>query len=278
MSSIDDFAHLKISLKDILFATYNFSEKNHISSSRIAKTYKGQIRRWSHKRIKIDAERYYTKEEEMFWMQLFTLSSLKHQNLRSLVGFCDEDDEKIIIYRHETTRGMLNQYLSDPLLLTWVQRLKICVGLAKALSYIHYDETRDFSVIHRMINSFAVQLDTDWEPKLYHFGHSMKIKASQRHHSFHTNLKYVDGESIIKDDEDEEYLDRLAITHYRKKELDKIIDSKLWKQMDLHSFNMFAEIAYECLDEERSRRPNIDVIAPRLEKALELARENMPIV
>lgn len=47
--------------------------------------------------------------------------------------------------------------------------------------------------------------------------------------------------------------------------------------MDLHSLNMFAEIAYDCLDEEQSRRQNIDDIVLRLEKALVLARENRQV-
>ncbi|GKD09779.1 kinase-like domain, phloem protein 2-like protein [Tanacetum coccineum] len=90
---------------------------------------------------------------------------------------------RITARRHET-RGSLNNYLSDPMLLTWMRRLEISVGLAQALSYIHYDEPRDFSVIHRNISSATVQLNDNWEPKLSDFERSMKIKASKRHQSF----------------------------------------------------------------------------------------------
>ncbi|GJZ95677.1 kinase-like domain, phloem protein 2-like protein [Tanacetum coccineum] len=240
-------------------------------------------------------------------MEISMLSNLKHKNLVSLVGFCDENDEKIIINKDDT-RGSLSNYLSDPMLLTWVRRLKICVGIAHALSNIHYDEARDFSVIHRLITSGTVVLSDDWEPKLSDFECSMKIGASERNHSFHTYTPtYVNGygdptyietksvnhksdiysfgivlfellcgrESII-DEDDNKYLGLAAIFHYRNKILEELIDPVLWKQMDLQSFDMFAAIAYECLDEERSRRPNIDDIVPRLEKALELALENRP--
>ncbi|GJV31670.1 kinase-like domain, phloem protein 2-like protein, partial [Tanacetum coccineum] len=328
----NQFAHLKVPLQNILSATNNFSKENAIRKSEHAKEYKGQllwsgelentIRKsvhakeykghllWSGELIDITARRLKKQRnrEQLFWMEISMLSSLKHKNVVSLVGFCDENDEKIIIYRNET-RGMLNEYLSDPMLLTWVRRLEISVCLAHALSYIHYDEQRDFSVIHRLISSSRVLLNDEWEPKLCGFEDFMKIKASQRHHSFHTNrLEYVYGygdptyiktkrvnhksdmysfgivlfellcgrESIIDYNYDN-YLSSLAITHYREKKLDNIIDNVLWKQIDLHSFNMFAEIAYDCLDDERSRRPNIDDIAPRLEKALDLARENKPI-
>nr|GEZ13335.1 protein kinase-like domain, phloem protein 2-like protein [Tanacetum cinerariifolium] len=246
--------------------------------------------------------------EQQFWMEISVLSSLKHKNLVSLVGFCDENDEKIIIIKFETN-GCLGNSLSDSRLLTWVRRLEICVDLANALNYIHYDEPRDFSIIHRNIHSWSVLLNDNWQPKLSEFKLSMKIKASQRHLSFDTdNVWYTKGytdptyletrsahhksdmysfgivmfellcgrKSVIDDDQDNMYFALMAVAHYRDKKLNEIVDWDLWKQMDSPSFEIFVEIAYDCLNEERSQRPNIDDIVPRLEKALELARENTP--
>nr|GEX78896.1 protein kinase-like domain, phloem protein 2-like protein [Tanacetum cinerariifolium] len=151
---------------------------------------------WSGELIDIHARRLNkrrTEREQLFWMEISMLSTLKHKNLVSLVGFCDENDEKIIIIKLET-RGGLGNYLSEPILLTWVRRLEICVGLANALSYIHYDEPRDFSVIHQKLCSAIVLLNNDWEPKLYYFDFSMKIEASQRHLSFHNNkIEHLNG-------------------------------------------------------------------------------------
>ncbi|GKG27101.1 hypothetical protein Tco_0402804, partial [Tanacetum coccineum] len=70
------------------------------------------------------------------------------------------------------------------------------------------------------------------------------------------------------------YLASVAVNHYREKKLNEIIDWDLWNQMDSQSFNTFAKIAYDCLNEERSERPNIDEIVTRLEKALELQQEH----
>ncbi|GJZ35064.1 kinase-like domain, phloem protein 2-like protein, partial [Tanacetum coccineum] len=308
----NEFAHLKVPLANIISATNNFAEENVISTSDIGKRYKGQLL-LSGELIDITAQRLKkerTDREQLFWMEISMLSSLKHKNVVSLVGFCDEDDDKIIIIRNEKARGMLKNYLSDSMSLTWVRRLEICVGVAHALSYIHYDEPRDFSVIHRAIDSFNVLLNDDWEPMLLGFEQSMKIKASQRHHSFHSNrVKGVNGygdptylktkrvshksdiysfgivmfellcgrESII-DGQDNKYLGPVAIFHYKKKILYEIIDPVLWKQMDLRSLNFFAEIAYECLNEEQSQRPNIDEIVARLESALELQMESQNVV
>nr|GEZ66046.1 protein kinase-like domain-containing protein [Tanacetum cinerariifolium] len=230
----NEFGHVKIPLEDILSATNNCAQENVLGENKIEKRYKGQLL-WSGELIHIHAQRFKKERndrEQLFWTEISMLSTLKHKNVVSLVGFCDENDEKIII---------------------------ITVDMGAKTG----DITR-------------VVLNDDWEPKLCDFDHSMKINASQRHHSFHTNLvKHVNGKSII-DDQDNNRLAPLAITHYREKKLDNIIHKDLWIQIDLHSFNMFVEIAYECLDEERSRRPNIDDIVPRLEKALELARQNRP--
>ncbi|GJW80319.1 kinase-like domain, phloem protein 2-like protein [Tanacetum coccineum] len=307
-SRMDNLAHLKLPLQSILSATNNFDDKHVLVRSGYDKRYTGQLS-WSGELLFINARRYNKDSDEMFWTEVLMLSSLKHQNLVSLLGFCDENGEKISITRHDDIQGSLSNYLSDATLLTWVQRLKISVGLAHALSYIHFDEPRDFSVIHRDISSISVLLNDNFEPKLSDFETSMKIEASQRHHSFHTSKVwsrdgYIDPtyektksvnhktdmysfgivlfellcgrESIIANDTNK-YLAAAAILFYKEKKLNEIVDWDLWKQIDSQSFGMFAEIAYDCLNDELSQRPNIYEIVPRLEKALELARENRRI-
>nr|GEW74155.1 protein kinase-like domain, phloem protein 2-like protein [Tanacetum cinerariifolium] len=238
-----EFAHLRVPLDNILSATNNFAEQNVIGEDCSEQRYKGQLL-WS----------------------------------VSLVGFCDENDERIIIQKYNSM-GSLSNYLSDPMLLTWVRRLEISVGIAQALSYIHFDKSRDFSVIHRRISSNTVLLDDDWEPKLSLSEYSMKIKASQRHNSFYAaSLRGIYGHG------DPTYIETKSFNH--KSDMysfgtvlfellcDEIIDPVLWKQMDPRSFNVFAKTAYECMNEERSRRPDISEVVTRLENALKLQMEH----
>ncbi|GKB40641.1 kinase-like domain, phloem protein 2-like protein [Tanacetum coccineum] len=193
----DDLAHLKIPLENILSATNNFDEENLTETADFGNAYTGQLL-WSGELIKIIARRFNKDEwddekEQQFCMQISLLSTLKHKNVVSLVGFCDENDENIIVTKFETWLS-LDNYLSDAMMLTWLQRLEICVGLANALSYIHYDEAREFSVIHRNIDSLNVLLNDNWEPKLSEFRLSMKIEASQRHHSFRVDkVRDIEG-------------------------------------------------------------------------------------
>ncbi|GJV06151.1 kinase-like domain, phloem protein 2-like protein [Tanacetum coccineum] len=308
-SAPNHLAHLRIPLEDIESATNYFDDKNILGTIGFYNVYKGKVC-WYGELIDITAWRLTNRAwddeiEQQFWMEISMLSSLKHKNLVSIVGFCNEVGEETIIYKYDS-RGRLGNYLSVSMLLTWVKRLEISVGIAHALSYIHYDEPRDFSVVHRNISSKTVRLNNDWEPKLTEFQHSIKIKASERHHTFHTDSiwstkGYTDPtyletgsvnhksdiysfgivlfellcgrESAIAGDINK-YLSPVAIFNYREKTLDDIIDPDLWKQMDPQSYNVFAEIAYDCLNEERSQRPNIDDIVTRLEKALQLQLES----
>ncbi|GKE79587.1 kinase-like domain-containing protein, partial [Tanacetum coccineum] len=275
MFSSDDFAHLKIPLQNFLIATDNFSDKNLGGEHLYAKKYWGRLLQ-SGELIDICVRRFKEEHEdrnELFWTEVCMLSSLKHKNIVSIIGFCDENDEKIIIYKYPSRASLFN-YLSDPMMFTWVRRLEICVGLANMLSYIHYDELRDFSVIHRNINCYTVWINDEWEPMLVDWELSLKIKASQRHHSFHTHTvsvwdregyadqAYLETKSVnhksdiysfgivmfellcgrksMADHQDNKYLTPMAIFHYREKILDEIIDPVLWKQMDPQSFHVFA--------------------------------------
>nr|GEZ37239.1 protein kinase-like domain-containing protein [Tanacetum cinerariifolium] len=273
--------------------------------------YWGQLM-WSGELIKIHAQRWnqeWDEKEQEFWMEISMLSTLKHKNLVLLVGFCDENGEKIIIMKVEAVFSLEN-LLIETIMLTWVKRLEICVGVAHALSYIHYDEHRDFSVIHQNIDSETIGLNDNFEPKLSEFRLSMKINASQRHDSFrvdkvwdmegYTDPTYIETKivsqksdiysfgvvmfellcgrkAVLNNDRDNNYLAPMAILHYKEKTLNDIINQDLSKQMDSISFNIFVETAYACLNYEQSQRPNIDEVVTRLTKALEVAHVNKTI-
>ncbi|KAL7617476.1 hypothetical protein Lser_V15G03164 [Lactuca serriola] len=295
------FAHLQIPLEEIVSATSNFSEANIIQRTGFGKAYKGQLLR-SEQLIDIFAHRLDSEHGQgkpEFWKEISILSSLKHENLVSLVGFCDEEDEKIVITKLETN-GSLDKFLRD-LTLTWIRRLEICVGVAHALSYIYYDKGRDFSVIHRDIKSSNVLLDDHWKAKLCGFNLSINQKAARRHHlclvhavgtvgycdptylqsgsASHKSDVYSLGvvlfevlcgrNAFMATEGDSRLFAPLVKSHYELGKLDDLIYPDLWKQMHPQSFKIFSETAYYCLKEQRSQRPSIDQIVIKLEKALE---------
>ncbi|GJV28594.1 kinase-like domain, phloem protein 2-like protein [Tanacetum coccineum] len=97
----------------ILSATNNFAEENKVEIAEFGNQYQGQLL-WSGELITICARRYnkeWSQREQQFRMEISMLSSLKHKNLVSLVGFCDENDEKIIIIKFETEEALITIYV-----------------------------------------------------------------------------------------------------------------------------------------------------------------------
>ncbi|GKA88565.1 kinase-like domain, phloem protein 2-like protein, partial [Tanacetum coccineum] len=288
-----EFLHLQIPLPEIVTATSNFAAENLIKEDSFGKDYKGQMLR-SGQLTDIVARRLdciYGQEVKLFGA-ISIHSSLQHKNIISFIGFCNENDEKIIIYEH-AARGSLDQHLTDATL-TWLRRLQICIGVARALSHVHYD------VIHCDINSSKVFLDKDWEAKLSGFELSTKYPENWRHrilfsHHFDSSgnidpmyLKsaivtpkydvYSFGvilfevlcgrKATIGDSGVDQSLAEMAKRHFEDRKLDEIIVEGLRKQMDLESLTIFSNTAYNCL-KEGVQRPTMDQVVRDLEEALE---------
>ncbi|KAL8259762.1 hypothetical protein R6Q59_027715 [Mikania micrantha] len=303
MSSFDNkFEYLKIPLRNIQIATNNFADEN-ITWDGVFGDYKGRLLVCG-KLIDIVARRldpqfgHGTKE---FQTEIMMLSSLKHQNLVSIVGYCDEEDEKIIVNKFEAN-GCLDQYLSDPVTLTWTRRLRICLGIARALSYIHYDKERSFSVIHRDVKCSRILLDDKWEPKLSGFELSTMQPATRRLYLViddacgtfgYVDPAYSKSASVshksdvysfgvvlfevltgwkaysFRDKKGESFAE-VTKSHYENETLVDIIHPGLMNQMDSKALQIFSEAAYCCLNEQRAQRPNIDSVVFALDRALEL--------
>ncbi|KAJ0811020.1 putative protein kinase RLK-Pelle-CR4L family [Helianthus annuus] len=175
------FAEYKRPLEEIVKATNHFSEENLIREGGFGKIYKGNLV-LPEKTTEIVARRLhydYGQDDFQFWNEISMLVSLKHDSLVTFIGFCDEEGEKIIINAHEVNES-LDKHLSN-LDLTWLQRLKICVDVARALSYIHCDDGRESSVIHRNIKSSKILLDEKWKPKLSGFELSKATTKARKH-------------------------------------------------------------------------------------------------
>ncbi|KAF5812813.1 putative protein kinase RLK-Pelle-CrRLK1L-1 family [Helianthus annuus] len=136
MSSLEEeLAPLRIPLVAVSIATDNFAEVNLLKRGRKEDVYKGVLL-WPWCEVDVEIEviviRGYVFK---FHEEIKRLSGFNHKNAASLIGFCDEGDERMIVMEH-AVNGSLDAHISDPTL-TWSQRLHICFGAALALSYWH---------------------------------------------------------------------------------------------------------------------------------------------
>ena len=93
----------------------------------------------------------------------------------TLLGFCDHKDEKIVVYEYMPNGSLHDRlYCSDvkkePL--TWKHRLKICIGAAHGLHYLHTGAKR--TIFHRDITPYKILLDRNMVAKLSDFRLSLK--------------------------------------------------------------------------------------------------------
>ncbi|KAK9077683.1 hypothetical protein SSX86_006020 [Deinandra increscens subsp. villosa] len=301
---MEDFDHLKIQLKDIISATSNFVPHKQIGHGGFGSVYKGELSRPKPDGLTTVAfKRLNSKFGQgnvEFLKEIMMLSKCKHENLISLLHFCSEGDERILVYEY-ASRGSLDCYLSDPTL-TWTQRLKICIGVARALNYLHHPTDNHQRILHRDIKSANILLDEEWNAKVSDFGLSTLGPANQPQTYLISNAVGTPGycdplyweTGILSKESDVysfgvvlfevmcgrsccEYRDgqllAIIVPMWRKcfeeKRLGDIVFQGIRESMESGSLTTFSAVAYRCLEKTREQRPTMAEIVQQLEMALE---------
>ncbi|XP_008793500.1 probable serine/threonine-protein kinase PIX7 [Phoenix dactylifera] len=96
------------------------------------------------------------------------LGELLHPHLVKLVGYCIEDDQRLLVYEFMPRGSLENHLFRRSLPLSWSVRLKIALGAAKGLAFLHEEAERP--VIYRDFKTSNILLDSDYNAKLSDFG------------------------------------------------------------------------------------------------------------
>ncbi|XP_009767644.1 probable protein kinase At2g41970 isoform X2 [Nicotiana sylvestris] len=110
-----------------------------------------------------------------FTAQLSMVSRLKHEHFATLMGYCLEANNRILVYEfaamgslHDVLHGRKGVQGAEPgPVLTWNQRVKIAYGAAKGLEYLH--EKVQPPIVHRDVRSSNVLLFDDFTAKIADF-------------------------------------------------------------------------------------------------------------
>ncbi|CAI5507005.1 unnamed protein product [Closterium sp. Naga37s-1] len=130
--------------------------------------------------------------------QVRTIWRLNHRSLVSLIGWCAEQGEQLLVYEF-VPNGNLYEALHDlsrpPL--SFLQRVHIALGIARALHYIH-EQARD-RMLHRDVKSLNILLTAELQPKLSDFGLSRMLEGGEASfftHGLSGTRGYLDPEFI----------------------------------------------------------------------------------
>ncbi|RHN51949.1 putative protein kinase RLK-Pelle-DLSV family [Medicago truncatula] len=159
-------------------ATNNFSADNYIGKGGFGEVYKGILvdgREVAIKRLSKSSN----QGVEEFKNEVLLIAKLQHRNLVAFIGFCLEEQEKILIYEFVPNKS-LDFFLFDSQqqkLLTWVERFNIIVGIVRGILYLH--EYSRLKVIHRDLKPSNILLNENMIPKISDFGLARIVEISQ---------------------------------------------------------------------------------------------------
>ncbi|KAK4748994.1 hypothetical protein SAY87_026443 [Trapa incisa] len=157
--------------RELATATKNFRQECLIGEGGFGRVYKGSLEKSGQVAAIKQLDRNGLQGNREFLVEVLMLSLLHHENLVNLIGYCADGDQRLLVYEYMPL-GSLEDHLLDlrpkqkPL--EWFTRMKIALGAAKGLEYLH--DTANPPVIYRDLKSSNILLDSEFNAKLSDFG------------------------------------------------------------------------------------------------------------
>ncbi|CAI9764309.1 unnamed protein product [Fraxinus pennsylvanica] len=246
---------------------------------------------------KLNAESFQGFEE---WQsEINFLGRLSHPNLVKLLGYCWEDTELLLIYEF-MQKGSLENHLfgrgAAVLPLPWDTRLKILIGAARGLAFLH---ASDRKVIYRDFKASNILLDGSYNAKISDFGLAkMGPTPSKSHvttrvmgtHGYAAPEYVATGHLYVKSDvygfgvvlvemltglrvldenrpDGKHNLVEWVKPHlFDRRKLKNIMDSRLEGKYPSRSAIQIAQLALSCIESEPKNRPSMREIVEILER------------
>ncbi|ERN15232.1 hypothetical protein AMTR_s00056p00197980 [Amborella trichopoda] len=234
------------------------------------------------------------------------LMRIHHKYLVSLIGFCDEGPEKILVYEY-MSKGNLKEILSDKnrnsVSLNWEQRLRVALSVAQGLEYLHYGCKPP--IVHRDVKTSNILLNEKLEAKLADFGLSRfgptegdthisttvmgtpgyvdpeyyitnQLNVKSDVYSFGiVLLEIISGQPAIIKEEEAIHIVQWVTPKVVRGDIESVMDPQLQGGYDINSAWKAAEIALACTSQSAMQRPTMSDVISELKGCIELERSRL---
>ncbi|CAL4891007.1 unnamed protein product [Urochloa decumbens] len=283
------------SSKELRKATRNFCPGNKLGQGSFGHVYLGKLKNGEKVAIKVlsSESRQGTKE---FLNELSVISNITHHNLVKLHGCCVDGGQKMLVYNYVENNSLAQTLFGNSrsgIVFDWRTRVKICIGVANGLTYLH-EEVRP-PIVHRDIKASNILLDRNLSPKIADFGLAKFFPGNMTHISTRVagTLGYLAPEYAIRGQLtkkadvysfgvllleivsgrchtdprlplDEQFLLEKVWTLYESGDLDSIIDRTLKRDFDTEEARRLLKIGLMCTQDSPKIRPSMSMVAKML--------------
>ncbi|KAJ8529174.1 hypothetical protein K7X08_036009 [Anisodus acutangulus] len=168
----------KFTFNDLKLATRNFRPESLLGEGRFGCVFKGWIEENGAAPVKpgtgltvaVKTLNHDGLQGHKEWLaEVNFLGDLIHPNLVKLIGYSTEDDQRLLVYEFMSRGSLENHLFRRSLPLLWSIRMKIALGAAKGLAFLHEEAERPV-LIYCDFKTSNILLDADYNAKLSDFG------------------------------------------------------------------------------------------------------------
>ncbi|GFY97239.1 protein kinase superfamily protein [Actinidia rufa] len=258
-------------LSELKVIAQNFSSSNYLGEGGFGPVHKGFID--DKTRPGLEAQPVAVKlldldgsQGHKEWLtEVIFLGQLRHPNLVKLIGYCCEDEHRLLVYEYMARGNLENQLFrrySDSL--PWSTRVKIAVGAAKGLAFLHGEEKQ---VIYRDFKASNILLDSDYTAKLSDFGLAKDGPEGDKTHVT-TRVMGTQGYALLLS-----HLTAMSDVYsfgVDPQKIDRLMDPRLEGQYSMEGAKKAAALAYQCLSHNLQSRPTMSNVVEILELLVDL--------
>ncbi|EEF48837.1 G-type lectin S-receptor-like serine/threonine-protein kinase RLK1 [Ricinus communis] len=286
------------SYKELVEATKGFKEE--LGRGSFGIVYKGLIEMGTTVPVAVKKlDRVVEYGEKEYKAEVKAIGQTHHKNLVQLLGFCDEGQQKLLVYEL-LSNGTLANFLFGDTKLSWKQRTQIAFGIARGLVYLH--EECNTQIIHCDIKPQNILVDEYYDAKISDFGLAklLLLDQSQTFTTIRGTKGYVAPEWFrnvpitVKVDaysfgvllleiicsrrsvDTEISGERAILTDwaydcYMEGRIDDLVENDEEALSDLKKVERFLMVAIWCIQEDPTLRPTMKTVILMLEGIIQVA-------